>query len=230
MLVGLIIVSLAAAIWLLAPEQVDSLLNRDGAPLLVTVAPDQAYAGNEVALLPETPLDSLQYPSFASVEEAGKNPPPPQPGQPVRLSIPAIGVDAPITEVGLNRVNIQGRDVFQWGVPAGYAGGWHNDSARLGEVGNTVINGHNNILGEVFKDLSQLKVGDQFTLFDTVEGHLYQIQQIETLAEQDQPIHVRLDNARWIEPTGDERVTLVTCWPYETNSHRLIVVAVPANQ
>ena len=56
---------------------------------------------------------------------------------------------------------------------------------------------------------------------------MYKVTQVETLAEQDQPLAVRLANAQWIEPTTDQRLTLVSCWPYETNSHRLIVVAVP---
>ena len=37
----------------------------------------------------------------------------------------------------------------------------------------------------------------------------------------------RLQNARWIAATADERLTLVTCWPNTTNSHRLIIVAEP---
>jgi sortase A len=37
----------------------------------------------------------------------------------------------------------------------------------------------------------------------------------------------RLDNARWILPSNDERLTLITCWPYDSNSHRLILVAAP---
>ncbi len=31
---------------------------------------------------------------------------------------------------------------------------------------------------------------------------------------------------RWILPSTDERITLVTCWPANDNTHRVIVVAV----
>jgi hypothetical protein len=44
----------------------------------------------------------------------------------------------------------------------------------------------------------------------------------------DESLEIRLDNGRWILPTEDERLTLVTCWPEDSNSHRLIIVAVPA--
>jgi hypothetical protein len=45
--------------------------------------------------------------------------------------------------------------------------------------------------------------------------------------EKDQPLDVRLENARWILPSEDERITLVTCWPQDSNTHRLVIVAVP---
>ncbi len=41
---------------------------------------------------------------------------------------------------------------------------------------------------------------------------------------------IRIANAKYIQPTEDERITLVTCWPYTNNTHRLIIVARPLNQ
>jgi sortase A len=38
---------------------------------------------------------------------------------------------------------------------------------------------------------------------------------------------VRMQNARWIMPTPDERLTLVTCAPDAQSTHRLIIVALP---
>jgi len=38
----------------------------------------------------------------------------------------------------------------------------------------------------------------------------------------------RRENAKWIAPTDYERLTLVSCWPYTTYTHRLIVIAAPA--
>jgi sortase A len=37
----------------------------------------------------------------------------------------------------------------------------------------------------------------------------------------------RRQNAQWIAPTRDERLTLVTCWPPDGNTYRVIVVAKP---
>lgn len=47
--------------------------------------------------------------------------------------------------------------------------------------------------------------------------------------ERDVPFETRLENARWILPSEDERITLITCWPYFSNTHRLIIVARPVD-
>jgi len=43
------------------------------------------------------------------------------------------------------------------------------------------------------------------------------------------PGQVGQANARYINPTADERLTLVTCWPATGNSHRLIIIARPVS-
>ena len=50
------------------------------------------------------------------------------------------------------------------------------------------------------------------------------------LPEKYEQIEVRMNNAQWILPSVDERLTLISCWPYETNTHRVIVVARPLSQ
>jgi len=47
------------------------------------------------------------------------------------------------------------------------------------------------------------------------------------LEERDAPVEQRLENARWLARSEDERLTLITCWPPESNTHRLIIVAIP---
>jgi sortase A len=39
----------------------------------------------------------------------------------------------------------------------------------------------------------------------------------------------RRGNARYIQPTPDDRLTLVSCWPRNDNTHRIIVIARPAH-
>lgn len=180
-------------------------------------------------LLPETPLDMPPTPTYPAhfVSALDAIPPTPIPGQPLHLSIPAIQLNADITDVGLVPVQVDGATYFQWQVPSEHKVGWHDTSARLGQPGNTVLNGHHNIYGEVFRHLVDLKVGDQIIISDSTQSHTYTVTETKILEERDQPLEVRLENAAWINPTTDERVTLVTCWPYTDNSHRVIVVAKP---
>ncbi|KAA3663231.1 MAG: sortase, partial [Chloroflexi bacterium] len=122
---------------------------------------------------------------------------------------------------------IEDNTYFQWMVPAKFLAGWHNTSARLGQNGNTVLNGHHNIHGEVFRDLVDLTEGDQIFIDDKETSFAYKVTDVLILEERDQPLTVRQENAKWIGTTDDERITLITCWPYTDNSHRVIVVAHP---
>ncbi len=152
----------------------------------------------------------------------------PLPGEPpTRIRIPALGLDVPVVPVGQHAITLDGELFSQWDVPPTRAAGWHQTSAPLGTPGNTVLNGHHNIYGEVFRYLSALKPGDWIALDSAEQRYHYVVVQTMTLAEEGQPLDVRAENARWILPTADERVTLVTCWPSYANTHRLVVIALP---
>jgi sortase A len=155
---------------------------------------------------------------------------PDTPQAPNRLVIPAIGLDAPVVTVGWSVVTQNGQQMSMWDVPNRHAAGWLKTSARAGERGNTVLDGHHNIAGEVFRDLVDLKEGDAIQLWAGDQAHDYVVSLLKILPEKGQPTSVRLENAKWIQPTADERLTLVTCWPYTNNTHRLVVVAVPADR
>lgn len=150
------------------------------------------------------------------------------PGEvPDRIAIPAIDLEAPVVPVDYLEVTFEGQIYEQWLAPDYRAAGWHNTSAGLGVPGNTVLNGHNNIKGEVFRDLYRVQQGDEIDVFSGGKEFKYLVVFTAILPERNQPLEVRLANAEWIEPTEDERITLITCWPYESNTHRVIVVAVP---
>jgi LPXTG-site transpeptidase (sortase) family protein len=228
MSVGLILLATAATIWLAAPLQLPERIELAIAPLRTPAAP--ATDAAPAVLLPETPLGASgvrALPSFASADTA-----PtffaPVTGQPLRITIPRIDLDAPVRRVDLEQIEYEGRPFFQWQVPYSREAGWHSDSARLGEAGNIVLNGHHNIYGEVFRYLVDLEIGDEIVLYGEDEAYTYTVQQQVLLPEYGESVEVRLANAAWMEPTTEPRLTLVTCWPYTGNTHRLIVVAVPA--
>ena len=207
-----------------AIEGTPSDFGADALPLRPTVAslPWVSHITPEPIFLPDS---SSQVPK-ASVSSAPVRKPKPVDLAgyiPTRLAIPAIKLDAPIETVGWYVVD----GVSQWDVPDHFAAGWLITSATLGKAGNTVLTGHHNINGEVFRNLVKLKPGDQITIYSNDVPFQYEVTTRKILLERGQPDEVRRANARWIQPTADERITLITCWPYTSNTHRLIIVAKP---
>jgi sortase A len=141
--------------------------------------------------------------------------------------IASVGIDTKVIPVGWNVVEQNGQEYSVWQV-ADYAAGWHKTSAMLGYRGNTVMAGHHNMNGEVFKDLVNVEVGDRIEIYAGEYKFEYVVELKTIVKEKGEPVEVRQRNAQWIAPTNDERVTLVTCWPYTNNTHRVIVVAKPA--
>jgi LPXTG-site transpeptidase (sortase) family protein len=194
-------------------------------------------------MLPETPLDGRPTPTPTPTPDLRPSPTvlptrttptavPPTPssssvaGAPTRLVIKSVGIDTPVMPVVWTVVEQNGLELSVWNV-ADYAAGWHQTSALPGQPGNTVLAGHHNIKGEVFRYLVDVQEGDEVDLYvgDTV--YPYFVEQKLILKEKGEPPEVRRQNAQWIAPTNDVRVTLVTCWPYTNNTHRVIVVARP---
>ena len=199
------------------------------APPTIPVNPERAIItavpGDLPQIIPTLAYDDL--PSVARADEAPRVLRQEAPDHPQRMVIPAIGVDAPIRDVGLSSIFDNDDIFYQWQVPHSYAVGWHHTSVPLGQPGNTVFNGHHNVYGEVFKDLQDLAVGDGLLIYTDDNVFAYEVTQREILAERGQSEEIRRQNAIWIQPTLDERITLVSCWPYSDNSHRLVVVAEP---
>lgn len=154
--------------------------------------------------------------------------PTPQPRMPVptRLTIPAIKLDSEIVEVGVSPKVVEDQQVYIWDV-APYVVGHHFSSANPGEGENVVLNGHVDWQGEVFKNLNKVKQGDEVRVQAGDRTFIYKVDEILLLLENGQPLEQRLDNAKYIGTTGDERVTLVSCWPYGVDNYRLVVIARP---
>ncbi|MGQ9682717.1 MAG: sortase [Anaerolineae bacterium] len=200
-----------------------------GYALLGDPSPVQRAAMEGVTSVPPVIVGaSPEPPATQPTDRATPEVPTPIPsGPPTRIKAPAIGLDAPIVEVGWHTTSIDGTDILEWDVPDD-AAGYHRGSAFPGHRGNTVISGHNNMGTEVFRHLIDLNVGDEITLLVGERSFHYRVAQKELVQEQGASPEQQRENARWIAPTEDERLTLVTCWPYTGNSHRLILVAKPA--
>ena len=148
----------------------------------------------------------------------------------MRIVIPSIELIAPVVPAPVDFETIEGKEFLQWFVPDEFAAGWHTTSAMLGDIGNTVINGHHNSYGEVFVSLVDVNEGDIIWVESDHSRYSYQITNKMILPEKHEQLDLRMNNAQWILPSIDERLTLISCWPYESNTHRLVVVARPLGQ
>jgi len=129
--------------------------------------------------------------------------PTPSPEQATQIQIPAIGVDAPV-------VQGDGWEQLKKGV-AQYIG-----SANPGESGNMVLSAHNDVYGEIFRDLDQLKQGDQIIVYTASHTYTYIVTNIQIV----EPTDVEV-----MASTPDPTVTLISCYPYWVDTQRIIVQA-----
>lgn len=138
------------------------------------------------------------------VEEVTPLPvPTPGPEQARRIVIPVIDVDAPVVE---------GDDWETLKKGAGH----HIGSADPGERGNCVISAHNDIYGEIFRDLPDLKVGDEVAVHTQTQVYRYVVQQTRII----EPTEVEV-----MAPTQAPVLTLISCYPYGVDTHRIVVIA-----
>jgi sortase A len=142
-----------------------------------------------------------------------------------RLSIPAIGLNTSVRETA----PIQRRDgSFIWDPPA-YAAGHYDSSGNPSEGRNIVFQGHNNIYGEVFRDLDKLSPGNEIILLTDMGEFRYQVQQTIIIPYVGHEAQAIPQVQALTGPQSSETVTLISCWPYSTFTSRILVIARPVN-
>lgn len=129
--------------------------------------------------------------------------PTPGPQSPTRIVIESIGVDAPV---------VPGDDWEQLKKGAGH----HLNSANPGERGNTVISAHNDIFGEIFRHLDQAELEDEVIVYagETPFRYIVKAKRI-----------VEPSTVEVMAPTASPVLTLITCYPYMINTHRMVIIA-----
>jgi sortase A len=124
--------------------------------------------------------------------------------QAVRIQIPAIGVDAPV-------VQGDGWEQLKKGVAQ------HVGTPDPGENGNIVLSAHDDIFGEIFRNLDRLKPGDAVILSTNQRHYTYVVTGTQIV----EPTRVDVMNS-----TANAAVTLISCYPYLIDNQRIVVSAV----
>lgn len=130
-------------------------------------------------------------------------PPTPGPQHATRVLIEKIGVEAPI-QLG------DSWEQLKKGV------GQHIGSANPGEDGNMVLTAHNDVYGEIFRDLDKLKPGDEVQVYTSQKVYTYIVTGTQ-IVEPDQVEVLALGK--------DAIVTLISCYPYMVDNKRIVVTA-----
>lgn len=129
--------------------------------------------------------------------------PTPGPSNAIRIQIPAIDVDARVEEG-------DGWEQLRRGA------GHHIGSANPGERGNMVLSAHNDIFGEIFRDLERLGEGDEVVVYTQMQTYTYRVVEVRIV----DPTDVSVMNSTH-EPTA----TLISCYPYLVDTQRIVVRA-----
>jgi len=125
----------------------------------------------------------------------------------ISIQIPAIKVDSRIFQ-GDNW------EQLRKGV------GQHLGTPDPGQPGNLVLAGHNDIYGEVFRDLDKLKAGDTIHIFTITHLYIYVVTGTQIV----EPTQVEV-----MTPTTNSTITLISCYPYMVDNKRIVVKATLQN-
>ncbi len=147
------------------------------------------------------------------------------------LSAPAPHAALPPVEARLSiaRLGIRGAPVWARAFVADPDGALRYDivpaygvtrfaaSARLGQVGLTLMSGHDDIYGSIFRYLGQMQRGDVITVAQGKHVYRYVVRAVQVVT----PENVGMLNAPRTVPT----LALVSCTPYWVDTHRVVVLA-----
>jgi sortase A len=118
-----------------------------------------------------------------------------------RVIIPSIEIDAPAGE-GTDWESLK------------YKVGHHPGTANPGQRGNMVLAAHNDIYGEIFRYLPDVPVGEIITVYAGEEAFRYRITERRIITP---------DQVEVMLPTTGPTVTLISCYPYLIDTHRIVL-------
>ena len=125
------------------------------------------------------------------------------------IVVPRLGIHAPVYDRGDDG---HGR----LPIADGYAVTHYTFSGALGQPGNYVIYGHDDIWGSIFQHLPSMQPGDKVYLHHGTRRYTYEVT----------GDMVVLPNQVWVmDPTTTPTLTMISCTPLYVDSHRIVVKA-----
>lgn len=168
------------------------------------------------ALSPSTPSPSVAAPSIPTPTRVEA--PHLARSTPVRLQIPAIGVDSPLMDLGLKA------DGTMEVPPSGFPAGWYTGAPTPGELGPAVIAGHVDWKGPgVFYNLRNLRPGDAVSV-TREDGSVaaFRVTRVEQFAKDKFPTDLVYGN---IDVAGLRLITCGGSWNAQTHHYNDNIIA-----
>jgi sortase A len=140
--------------------------------------------------------------------------------RPLVQSLPAVAIPTPGPEQARN---IYIPALWNASAPVVQGDGWeqlkrgvgqHVGSVNPGDVGNLVLSAHNDIFGELFRDLDKLKPGDEILVSTATREYTYRVTGFRIV----EPTEVEV-----MESTARPTITLISCYPYLKDTQRIVV-------
>lgn len=135
------------------------------------------------------------------------------------LLIPSLDINAPV----IADVDGTNKDAYFKALQGGVA--HYKNTSKPGEGSNIFIFGHSSyyiwdpgLYKQIFKNIENIKVGDEINVWNNKKEYKYMVTETKIVEPTETSV---------LNPTKDEQLTLMTCYPPGTTEKRLIVIAKP---
>jgi len=139
-------------------------------------------------------------------------------------AIPPVEARLSITRLGIHGAPVWARSFvanpdgsLRYDIVPAYGVTRFADSAPLGQPGLSLMSGHDDIAGSIFRYLGALRPGDTVVVAHGARTARYVVRSVSVVTPND----VRLLNAAYTRPT----LALISCTPYGVDTHRVVVIA-----
>jgi len=129
-----------------------------------------------------------------------------------------------IARLGIHRAPVWARGViansdgsFRYDLVPFYGVTRFSLSARFGQQGLSLLSGHDDIDGNIFRYLGTMRRGDVIQVWQGKHTYHYVVSSVQVVAPND----VSVLNAPRVRPT----LALISCTPYGVDTHRVVVTA-----
>ncbi len=137
---------------------------------------------------------------------------------------PPVEARLSITRLGISWAPVWARDYranpdgsLSYDIVPAYGLTRFASSAALGQPGLSVMSGHDDINGSIFRYLGQMQRGDVIQAWRGAHAFRYVVTSVHVVTPDD----VRLLDAPYTRPT----LALISCTPYWVDTHRVVVIA-----